>query len=208
MQTKTAKILGICLTFIFIVDISIQRSVADTLSNFAIKTSVAVHALESQNNIALNKGIEIREDTNSGIVIKRRNSTNSLESEERCLATAMYYEARGESRKGKWAIADLTLSRVGNPGFPDTICGVVKQRGQYTRAARRGKTPKPRNSKDQEAWRECIEIAKKAIKNPNQVLPENALYFHADHIRPFSPSKYKRVAWIDDHMFYAKRKKK
>lgn len=206
MQTKAAKILGICLTCILFVDISICGSVA---SNFDALVLATITELENRDSIIIKQDIDIKNSIEKpGIIIKRRNSTNSLDSETQCLANAMYYEARGESRKGKWAVADLTLSRVGSPGFPDSICEVVKQRGQYTRAARRGIAPKPRNSKDSKAWNECVEIAKKAIANPNQVLPKHVLFFHADHIRPFSSKEFKRIAWIDDHMFYAKRKKR
>ena len=50
--------------------------------------------------------------------------------ERRCLATAIYFEARGEPLKGQIAVSQVILDRVRSPKFPQTICGVVYQ-GQY-----------------------------------------------------------------------------
>lgn len=44
-----------------------------------------------------------------------------------CLAKNIYYEARGESLRGKLAVGFVTLNRVRSSHYPDTICGVVKQ---------------------------------------------------------------------------------
>jgi len=44
-----------------------------------------------------------------------------------CMSLNIYYEARGESWKGKAAVAHVTLNRVKHPKYPNTICGVVLQ---------------------------------------------------------------------------------
>ncbi|HZZ88499.1 MAG TPA: cell wall hydrolase, partial [Caulobacteraceae bacterium] len=44
-----------------------------------------------------------------------------------CLTAAVYYEARGESREGQAAVAQVVLNRVRSPAFPKTVCGVVYQ---------------------------------------------------------------------------------
>ena len=44
-----------------------------------------------------------------------------------CLAMAVYYEARSESRDAQMAVAEVILNRVNSPKFPNTICEVVKQ---------------------------------------------------------------------------------
>src|SRR5690606_9256257 len=44
-----------------------------------------------------------------------------------CLATAIYFEARGESYRGQVAVAQVVLNRVKDHRYPDTICGVVFQ---------------------------------------------------------------------------------
>lgn len=45
----------------------------------------------------------------------------------RCLAEALYFEARGESIRGQFAVAEVILNRVDSPLFPNTVCGVINQ---------------------------------------------------------------------------------
>ena len=47
--------------------------------------------------------------------------------EARCLAENIYHEARGQGTAGWLAVAAVTLNRVTDERFPDTICGVVFQ---------------------------------------------------------------------------------
>lgn len=54
--------------------------------------------------------------------------TSTIDHEEAyCLAENIYYEAKGEDIRGQFAVASVTLNRVKDPRFPNTICGVVKQ---------------------------------------------------------------------------------
>ena len=47
--------------------------------------------------------------------------------EQKCLASGIYFESRGEIAEGQAAVAQVILNRVRNPAYPDTICGVVYQ---------------------------------------------------------------------------------
>lgn len=47
------------------------------------------------------------------------------------LARLVWAEAEGEPYQGKVAVAAVILNRVRHPGFPDTIRGVIFQRGQF-----------------------------------------------------------------------------
>src|SRR5690606_38542738 len=46
---------------------------------------------------------------------------------EKCLATAVYFEARSEPYKGQVAVAQVVINRVFSPFYPDTVCDVVYQ---------------------------------------------------------------------------------
>ncbi|MGN0318182.1 MAG: cell wall hydrolase [Lachnospira sp.] len=48
------------------------------------------------------------------------------------LACIVSWEARGESYEGKLAVANVVLNRVRSSYYPDTISGVVYQRGQFS----------------------------------------------------------------------------
>ena len=50
-----------------------------------------------------------------------------LDEQTRCLAEALYFEARGESVRGQFAVAEVILNRVDSALFPDTVCGVIHQ---------------------------------------------------------------------------------
>ena len=53
--------------------------------------------------------------------------TNQTEWQTRCLAMAIYYEARGESEKGQIAVAQVIMNRVKSRKYPGSICNVVYQ---------------------------------------------------------------------------------
>lgn len=54
------------------------------------------------------------------------------ENEKNCMTQALYHEARGEPERGIFAVASVIMNRTLEGNFPDDICGVVKQRGQFT----------------------------------------------------------------------------
>ena len=58
-------------------------------------------------------------------------SIEAKQKEIECLAQNIYHEARSESTAGRMAVALVTLNRVKDQRFPNTICGVVKQTKYY-----------------------------------------------------------------------------
>ncbi len=46
---------------------------------------------------------------------------------EKCLAEAVYFEARGEAVRGQIAVAQVVMNRVFSGKYPDTVCGAVYQ---------------------------------------------------------------------------------
>ena len=45
----------------------------------------------------------------------------------RCLAEALYFEARGETVKGQFAVAEVIMNRVKSAQFPGSLCSVINQ---------------------------------------------------------------------------------
>jgi spore germination cell wall hydrolase CwlJ-like protein len=129
------------------------------------------------------------------------------ERERRCLATAIYFEARGEPVRGQIAVAQVILNRVRSPQFPQTICGVVyqgqMQKGCQFSFACDGHTDMPR---DNEQWALAQDIAKQA--SSGQVwLPEvgYSTYYHANYVRPGWVNNMNKIDKIGNHIFYKKR---
>ena len=45
-----------------------------------------------------------------------------------CMALNLYHEAKGEPRQGQIAVAHVVMNRMNDPNFPETVCGVIKQK--------------------------------------------------------------------------------
>jgi spore germination cell wall hydrolase CwlJ-like protein len=118
-------------------------------------------------------------------------------SEQACLATAVYFEAKGEPLKGQLGVAQVILNRTKSGRFPRSVCGVVRQPGQFS-FVRGGHLPAIAHSGAQ--WRTAVAIAAIALAGDAPAPAPKALYFHA---RSVSPGWHlTRVAAIGNHVFY------
>src|SRR3954462_2332169 len=70
-----------------------------------------------------------------------------------CLALNVYYEARGESLAGQYAVAEVTLNRRASLGYPKTVCEVVYQKGAFSWTAEALDAPAG------ESWRRAVRVA-------------------------------------------------
>jgi hypothetical protein len=129
------------------------------------------------------------------------------ERERHCLATAIYFEARGEPKQGQVAVAQVILNRVRSPLFPATICGVVYQ-GQMNPGCQfsftcDGKTDNPR---DGWQWAQAKDIAKR-ITAGELWLPDvgYSTYYHANYVSPKWVGDMNKIDRIGRHIFYKKR---
>ena len=122
---------------------------------------------------------------------------DSLSKEERCLASAVYFEAKGESLAGQLAVARVVLARANSGRFPSTLCGVVFQKGQFSFV--RGASL-PRIQTGSMHWRNAVAISNIALDNKWKSPVEGALFFHARHVSP--GWRLTRIGSVDNHIFY------
>lgn len=120
-----------------------------------------------------------------------------LDDETRCLATAIFYEARSESLEGQLAVARVVINRSKSSRFAGSLCGVVRQPGQFG-FVRHGVIPEPNTSGP--AWKTSVAVAHVALENAWASRAEGALYFHARRVSPGWSRQ--RIAMIDNHIFY------
>ena len=118
-----------------------------------------------------------------------------------CLADNIYFEGRGESVKGQTEIGYVTIARAKSGLYPDSICRVVKQEGQFSWY----KKNKRYKIKDPESWKEALAIARGVRIGvlPNRY--KGAMYFHAKRVRPKWARHMKLVGAAGNHKFYYKR---
>ena len=129
------------------------------------------------------------------------------ESERRCLALTIYWEARAEPPEGQAAVAHVVLNRVGQRGFADTICGVVHQGGRHFPCQFHwycnGSDPTPRN---QAQWDDAQTVARRALEEGNSDPTEGALYFYRVALHPaWAATRFKRRRVIGHHVFLGRR---
>jgi len=125
--------------------------------------------------------------------------------EQQCLATGIYFEARGESVKGQAAVAQVILNRVRNPAYPKTICGVVYQNEDWHNACQFSfacDNVKERVNSP-EHWRIARQVAM-AVTAGKIWLPEvgSATHYHAVYVRPRWAAEMVKVGRIGMHIFY------
>jgi len=125
--------------------------------------------------------------------------------EQKCLAEAIYFEARSEKLKGQAAVAQVVLNRVRNPAYPSSICDVVYQNANWRNRCQfsfacDGKRHKVRENKH---WRIAQDIAK-AVTAGQIWLPEvgSSTHYHAVYVNPRWARSMYRLGKIGLHIFY------
>lgn len=116
-----------------------------------------------------------------------------------CMAKNIYHEARGEPTLGKYAVAQVTMNRVRDPRFRNTVCDVVFQPYQFSWANNKSvRWTKPSGP----AWSESMEIAQEVLEEGATIKGmEDALYFHATYAKP-NWRNVRKVTKIGAHVFY------
>ena len=120
-----------------------------------------------------------------------------LSSELKCLAGAIYFEAKSESLAGQLAVGRVIIARSKSGRFPSSYCGVVYQPSQFS-FIRGGTMPSINTSSA--GWKNAVRIAKIAHEGAWKSPVEGALFFHAKHVSP--RWRLTRIASVDSHVFY------
>jgi spore germination cell wall hydrolase CwlJ-like protein len=120
-----------------------------------------------------------------------------------CLSRTIYWEAKNEGAASMEAIASVVMNRLGHKGFPNTICGVVKQ-GHEQGACQFSWWCDGRSDDAEEDMHYVIakEIARKAL---NRNLPDRtggAMYFRQRKANPGWSAEYIKTVEIGEHVFY------
>jgi spore germination cell wall hydrolase CwlJ-like protein len=124
-----------------------------------------------------------------------------------CLAENVYYEARGESLDGQYAVAEVTMNRVRAAGYPKTVCGVVydtrwdpsRRRfvGHFSWTGMQDRTD-PWGP----AWEQAMKVATAVYNDAYMPLVPDALHYHAIDVQPDWARSMHTVARIGNHVFY------
>ena len=128
-------------------------------------------------------------------------ATNApLDEQTNCLATAVYFEARGESLEGQLAVARVVMNRAASGRYPPDWCSVVKQPAQFS-FVRHGEFPDGRH-RVAIAWRKAEAIAELAAANIVPSVDPDVLWYHATYVAPSWGHRLSMVEKIGAHIFY------
>jgi N-acetylmuramoyl-L-alanine amidase len=129
----------------------------------------------------------------------RYGANASLDQETSCLATAVYFEARGESLEGQLAVAHVVMNRAASGKYPPSWCATIKQPAQFS-FVRHGEFPNVDTACD--AWRKAEGIARLAAANAVPSVGTDVLWYHADYVAPSWGHRLSVVEKIGAHIFY------
>jgi len=120
-----------------------------------------------------------------------------------CLSRTIYWETRGEGAAGMEAVANVVMNRLGHKGFPNTICGVVKQ-GHEQGACQFSWWCDGRSddAEEDKSYAIAKEIARKALNRQLTDRTGGALYFHHRKVTPNWSNEYLRTVEVGEHVFY------
>ncbi|MGB5184742.1 MAG: cell wall hydrolase [Xanthobacteraceae bacterium] len=128
---------------------------------------------------------------------------------EKCLADAVYFEARGEVRKGQEAVAQVVMNRVFSGYYPHDVCGVVYQNAhrhlacQFTFACE-GKDLSRIDEPDM--WEQAKSIAKDTLDGKIWLAEVgHATHYHAYWVHPSWVHEMTRLFKLGVHTFYRPR---
>lgn len=114
-----------------------------------------------------------------------------------CLAKNIYFEARNQPIEGQYAVAEVTMNRVAQHGWPSTVCEVVQQKNQFSWFWD-GKSDTPR---EKLAWAQARKVAFDYLVRPTDYT-YGATYYHATYVKPKWKDKFTRTIAIGSHEFY------
>jgi cell wall hydrolase len=128
---------------------------------------------------------------------------------QKCLADAVYFEARGEVMKGQEAVAQVVMNRVFSGYYPNDVCGVVYQnanrhlRCQFTFACE-GKDLSVKDEPDM--WEQAKRIAKDMLEGKIWLAEVgHATHYHAYWVHPSWVHEMTKLYHLGVHTFYRPR---
>ncbi|MBW8755038.1 MAG: cell wall hydrolase [Sphingomonadales bacterium] len=157
----------------------------------------AAQAPSAAGAVSQNDRVDVPTGASLAELVAARAQADGLSPEMRCLAGAIYFEAKSESLPGQLAVARVVVNRSKSGRFPDSYCGVVYQPSQFSFI--RGRSMPAINTASQD-WREAVAIARIADAGSWRGPAEGALFFHAARVSPGWHAT--RIARIGNHIFY------
>jgi len=185
-----------------------QRDAAAEAAVLRPRLKPASHAARWADTVDKSRDPAIRDEAAVGHLIRFRAGlladAEALDEERRCLAQAMYYEARSESIVGQLAVADVVMNRVESRRYPSSICAVVFQGAERRTGCQFSFTcdGSMKAALNRREWGQAERLARFVMAGLRPSLTQSATHYHATYVTPFWAASLTPTARIGDHVFY------
>jgi len=179
----------------------VKTTTAVTLGNGAVVQAAPAHSVTVSlgQSIAAEAAWLYRGGWGLSALVDKYASAQPLDAETNCLATAVYFEARGESVEGQLAVARVVMNRAASGKYPPSWCETIKQPAQFS-FVRHGEFPVVNTASA--AWGKAEAVARLAAANVVPSVSTDVLWYHADYVAPAWRRNLKEVQKIGAHIFY------
>lgn len=113
-----------------------------------------------------------------------------------CLATAIYFEARGEETLGQMAVAQVVINRMVDDRYPDTVCDVVWEPKAFS-FTHDGKSDKMKHA---ESRSKALQVAKSTLRGDG--IGITSTHYHTLSVSPYWNQHYSVDGVVGNHVFY------
>lgn len=171
-----------------------------------LKTFVTIFALVSTTSVSDNNLLRQSHGTIQG------KTTSAQQEEKKCIAEALWYEARGEGLEGMKHVLSVIHNRKESKQYPSTYCKVIKQ---YKQFSYRNNFPKekvldiarkPVGASEEQVKGLVLELAENASKGLfKPLLKPSVMHYHTNDVRPYWKAAFRVEVQHGKHVFLIKK---
>jgi len=127
-----------------------------------------------------------------------------LTSEMKCLAEAIYFEARGEALEGQYAVGEVIINRVLSRDFPNSVCGVISEGANRLNACQFSYNcdGKLETIKENKIYERILKLSQILLEPSARFLTNGATFYHSKLVSPSWSKKFIKTNEIGNHVFY------
>ena len=131
-------------------------------------------------------------------------SLSDIEPEVKCLAEAVYFEARGEDLYGQFAVAEVILNRVDSPNFPNSVCKVVAEGTDRLHSCQFSYNcdGKPEYISELKSYERILKLSDMFYRGTFRFLTDGSTFYHSKEVAPKWTKEMKKTSEIGRHIFY------
>lgn len=121
-----------------------------------------------------------------------------------CMAQNLWFEARSSGVNDQRMVAHVTMNRVKDSRYPDSVCGVIWQDKQYS-WTHDGKSDQIELDTDdrRSKWSKIVEVSIAVISGNEGDFTDGATHYHAHYVQPgWDYSKLETLGQTNAHKYY------